>query len=193
MVSVRISQRGGASSWILGPTFNRTHRKRGTAGMAVRLDGERRDDERQGRRHDWELKPSEPRGRTGEHETGRDNMRLDPANSDALLLVKSYTETLRAERFTRLHPFRLGRVRAVQWARSETTARRARLLAWVWARSGDDSKTCPSPLRSSRLLAWVWGNSTTRWAARAAGSATDGTGARLLSARDGATTASDSA
>jgi hypothetical protein len=27
---VRISQRGGATSWILGPTFNRTHRKRGT-------------------------------------------------------------------------------------------------------------------------------------------------------------------
>jgi hypothetical protein len=46
MVSVRISQREGATSWIFGPTFNRTHRKRGTAGMAVRLDGKRRDDER---------------------------------------------------------------------------------------------------------------------------------------------------
>jgi hypothetical protein len=68
MVSVRISQRGGATSWIFGPTFNRTHQKRGTTGMAVRLDGERRDDERQGRRHDWRLKPSEPRGRTGEQE-----------------------------------------------------------------------------------------------------------------------------
>ena len=42
MVSVRISQRGGATSWILGPTFNRTHRKRDTTGMTVRLDGERR-------------------------------------------------------------------------------------------------------------------------------------------------------
>jgi hypothetical protein len=51
--------------------------------MAVRLDGERRDDERRGRRRDWELKPSEPRGRTGEQEPGRDNMRPDPANSDA--------------------------------------------------------------------------------------------------------------
>jgi hypothetical protein len=77
MVSVRISQRGGATSWILGPSFNRTHQKRGTAGITVRLDGERRDDERQGRvvrRHDWELKPSEPKGRTYEPETGRDNM-----------------------------------------------------------------------------------------------------------------------
>jgi hypothetical protein len=46
MVSVRISQRGGATSWILDPTFNRTHPKRGTTGMTVRLDGERRDDER---------------------------------------------------------------------------------------------------------------------------------------------------
>jgi hypothetical protein len=46
MMSVRISQRGGATSWILSPTFNRTHRKRGTKGMTVRLDGERRDDER---------------------------------------------------------------------------------------------------------------------------------------------------
>jgi hypothetical protein len=41
-------------------------------------------------------------------------------------------------------------VRAVQWARSGTTARRARLLAWVWARSGDDSTTRPSPLSSRR-------------------------------------------
>jgi hypothetical protein len=29
------------------------------------------------------LRPSEPRGRTGEQETGRDNMRLDPVSSDA--------------------------------------------------------------------------------------------------------------
>lgn len=43
-----------------------------------------------------------------------------PANlltGQILLLVKSYTGTLRAERFTRLHPFRQRRVRAVQWAR----------------------------------------------------------------------------
>jgi hypothetical protein len=31
----------------------------------------------------WGLRPSEPRGRTDEQETGRDNMRLDPASSDA--------------------------------------------------------------------------------------------------------------
>jgi hypothetical protein len=36
------------------------------------VDGERRDDERRGRRRDGELKPSEPRGYTGEEETERD-------------------------------------------------------------------------------------------------------------------------
>jgi hypothetical protein len=41
-----------------------------------------------------------------------------------LLLVKSYTGTLRAERFTRLHPFRQRRVRAVQWARLAVSRRR---------------------------------------------------------------------
>jgi hypothetical protein len=56
-------------------------------------------------RCNWELKPSESRGRTGEQETGRDNMRFDPANSDAESKARSrpgglgHKHTQRLDRF----------------------------------------------------------------------------------------------
>jgi hypothetical protein len=49
------------------PASSKSDLARSTANDATTNDGERR-----GRRRDWELKPSESRGRTGEQETGRD-------------------------------------------------------------------------------------------------------------------------